>query len=70
MDRPLSSLANDHEHLAHLDLLAFCHTHTHDRAGAWRGISTTALSVSISTMGWSRRTSSPSLTSQRTISPS
>ncbi len=36
MDRQLSSLADDHEHLAHLDLLAFCHTHTHDRAGAWR----------------------------------
>src|SRR5262249_38295903 len=34
------------------------------------GISTTALSVSTSTSGWSGRTRSPSWTSQRTISPS
>jgi hypothetical protein len=34
------------------------------------GISTVALSVMISTMGWSMRSGSPSLTSQRTTSPS
>ena len=34
------------------------------------GISTVALSVITSTIGWSARTTSPSATSQRTISPS
>ena len=34
------------------------------------GISTVALSVMISTIGWSSRSESPSLTSQRTTSPS
>ena len=36
VDRTLSSLANDHEHLTHLDLLACTHGHVQDRAGAWR----------------------------------
>jgi hypothetical protein len=48
-------------------------------SSAWRramtpvrgeGISTLALSVMTSTSGWSSRTDSPALTSQRTISPS
>ena len=32
----LSRLANDHEHITYLDLLAGTHGHVQDRAGAWR----------------------------------
>jgi hypothetical protein len=36
VDHPLSSLANDDEHLTHLNLLAFSHRYTQDYARAWR----------------------------------